>query len=132
MAGKGCGDKGKEGIVTAKIGDEVSVKVGQILRLKDGDTQGFRFSSVENDNRCPIGMNCLQAGAATILIEEAEGSPRQINVAAKGSRASTFFDIKGARVKVLALDPYPDANAERPAPEDYVLRLELRPGAPSL
>lgn len=121
-----------DGVTTASIGDEISLKVGEMLHLEGSDTQGFRFSSVENDSRCPKGVNCIQAGAANILIEEMNREPKQITIPAKGSRSNTTFSINGAKVKVLSLDPYPENGAGKPTQEDYVLKVKLMAGAPSM
>lgn len=132
VAAKGCGDKKMEGVTTAKIGQEVSLKVGEILQLDGSETQGFRFSSVENDSRCPIGMSCVQAGSANILIEEIDREPKQISIPAKGSRSNTTFGINGAKVKILSLDPYPESGAGKPQQEDYILTVAIMEGNPSM
>ena len=121
-----------DGVTTAKIGETVSLKVGEMLHLDGSDTKGFRFSSVENDSRCPRGMNCFQAGAANILVEEMNQEPKQVTLPAEGSRSTTTFSINGDKVKIIKLDPYPESGVEKPKPEDYILTVELMEGAPSM
>lgn len=132
VVAKGCGDKKLEGVVVAKIGEEVSLKIGEALHIEGSDKAGFMFSSVENDSRCPRGLDCIQAGAATILIEEMNVTPKQVNIPAKMGKSGVFFNIKGARIKVISLDPYPVSGQGGIKPEDYVLTIKLIEGSASM
>lgn len=126
---KGCGDKKIDGIRTADYGDEVTIAVGEALRIKDTES-GFLFFSVERDSRCPRGANCIQAGAATIVVEEMTGSPRQINIPAEGSRNRTSFTINRAKIEILSLAPYP-TGGEKIDPADYALTVKISEGNPT-
>jgi len=130
VVAKGCGDKKVDGVVMADYGDEVTIKLGEALQLSSGDKQGFLFSSVENESRCPKGVSCLQAGSATILVEEMNATPKQVNIPAD-ARGKTNFNIDGAKITVLRLDPYP-AQGEKIAMEDYRLVIRVEEGAPKL
>ncbi len=116
---KAC--KEKEMKPTA-FGEEKTLAVGEVFRLEGEANQGFLFVSVERDSRCPTGVNCIQAGAATIVIEEIAGGPRQVTIAAD-SRANPSFTIKGAKIEVLELAPYPTDGIRTPF-EDYTLRVK--------
>lgn len=130
VAAKGCGDKTVEGVIVAEMGDEVSLAIGEALQIKGSKTEGFLFLNVERDSRCPKDVNCIQAGAATIAIEEMNGQPRQVNIPAD-SRSNPTFMINGAKVTILGLDPYPSAGSKT-APGDYRLRVQLSEGASKL
>ncbi|MEM9835072.1 MAG: hypothetical protein AAF828_01140 [Bacteroidota bacterium] len=125
VAAKGCGDKTPEGIQQAEMGEEITLSVGEALQVKGSETDGFLFVSVEQDSRCPTGVNCIQSGEATIAIEEITGKPRQVKVGTD-KRSLGSFTIKGAKVKIMGLDPYPTSGSRIPK-ESYKLRVMLSP-----
>lgn len=130
VAAKGCGDKTVEGVIQAEMGEEVTLAVGEALQIKGSKSDGFLFLTVERDSRCPKGVNCIQAGAATIAVEEMSGKPRQVTIPAD-ARSKPNFSIKGAKVTILGLDPYPQSGSKT-APEDYRLRVMLSEGASNM
>ncbi len=125
-AAKGCKDKAPP---PTAYGEEKTLAVGEILHLAAGENQGFMFLSVERDSRCPKGVNCIQAGEATIVVEEISGGPKQVTVPAE-SRAKPSFMIKGAKIEVLSLDPYP-TDGQRTPFADYTLRVKVLEPAPA-
>jgi hypothetical protein len=48
-----------------ELNDTTEVKAGQTVGLTNGELF-FSFDSVINDSRCPIGIECIWAGSATI------------------------------------------------------------------
>ncbi len=131
VAAKGCGDKKVEGVTVADFGEEVTLAVGEALKIKGTDDQGFLFLSVEQESRCPTGVNCIQAGSATILVEQMNAAPKQVTIPANLERSRTKFSINGATVIIMALDPYP-VDGQRTAPEDYELKVKLEASAANM
>ncbi|MEL6141913.1 MAG: hypothetical protein AAFQ37_02300 [Bacteroidota bacterium] len=130
VVAKGCRDKKVDGVIMADYGEEITLKLGEAMKLAGGDKQGFLFSSVENDSRCPKGVSCIQAGSATILVEEMNVTPKQVNIPAD-ARGKTSFSIQGAKIIILSLNPYP-VQGEKITMEDYRLVLRVEEGAPKL
>ena len=132
VAAKGCGDKEMKDVTTVAIGEKATLKIGEMLHVEGSTKDGFRFSSVENDSRCPKGVNCIQAGSVTILVEEMNAKSQQVNIPADIARSGKIFDIEGAKVKVLSVDPYPVNGQGAIKQEDYSLTIMLMEGNPKM
>lgn len=97
---------------------------GDAIQVK-GQTGSFTFVSVENDSRCPKGVNCIQAGEATILVELMDGKQKRVTIDADYRRVERVV-TGNVVVDIIALNPYP-VNAKPTAKEDYKLLLRTTP-----
>lgn len=123
---KGCGDKPLANEATSiQVGERVTLAVGEMLRVKGSEKAGFRFTSVENDNRCPTGLSCFQAGSATLLLEALDSPPKQLNIPADDGGNGTNLTYGGAKVKIISVDPYPSKEQPKIPADKYSITLEL-------
>lgn len=92
-------------------GREFQLRVGQSARLADGRLR-VRFASVEEDSRCPVGVDCVWAGNARIrvVLQPAGGraATLELNTGAEPRAASAA----GYEISLKNLTPHPRAGAK--------------------
>jgi hypothetical protein len=100
------------------LNDSVNVKVCQTVRLSNGELV-FQFNSVLDDSRCPIGVECLWQGNASILLS----FPNHIDT------LNTFYEqgqIEYGNYKVRMIDLLPWPIWQQPIDKNtYVARLKV-------
>ena len=97
-------------IISRKVSlnEQFTIKAGQQVAIK-GEKLSVQFSSVQNESRCPTGVQCVWAGNAAISIEvskkrkKAEQAILNTNTAIQPSELA----YKKYRIKLLGLNPYP-------------------------
>lgn len=103
-------------------GTRTVVEPGQTLRAKEQPTSAFTFLGVTQDNRCPTGTSCVQAGEATFTVRAGE---QQKEITFGGSQRGTVkFNVPGGYAEVYSVDPYPTVG-QKIAPEQYRLNVRL-------
>jgi hypothetical protein len=100
------------------LNDTVNVKVCQTVRLSNGELV-FQFDSVLDDSRCPIGVECLWQGNASILLK----FPDHIDT------LNTFYEqgqVEYGNYKVRMIDLLPWPIWQQPIDKNtYVARLKV-------
>lgn len=92
---------------------EVQLVPGQRVVLPGGDA--VRYVTPVSDSRCPLGVQCIQAGEATLRFElEAEGRVHPFELSTAAPRDAVLID--GRRVRLL--------DATRDAPPRARLGVE--------
>ncbi len=78
-------------------------------RSVDRDTLTLTFTAVIEDSRCPTGVQCVQAGQASIALQaSADGSASQeLTLTVPTPDTATYA---GYSIQLLSLDPYPVAD----------------------
>lgn len=133
VLGAGCAPKSAAVVAevpakTTTVDYETTVGVvpGEVVRLSRTNSS-FTFIGVASDNRCPRGVNCVQAGEAVVRIGLPDGGVRRVTVGG-GEKQRSRFSIPGGIVEIMALNPYPEYE-NNIAPQDYRLRLKITPAA---
>lgn len=105
---------------SARVGREFKVKVGQAVTL-EGAGLRLKFAGVEEDSRCPVGVACVWAGNAEVLLEVgARGAKRTLKLNTNEStRKAGEGRYRRYTVKLLELNP-------RPSPERKIAAGEYR------
>jgi hypothetical protein len=103
------------------LGESFSLAVGESESI-DGEDLILTFDGVARDNRCPKGVQCIVAGAATVvLVAEIGGETRELTLdVPPGGSASERLD--GLEITVERVDPGAVAG-RRIEPEDYVVTV---------
>lgn len=88
-----------------ELGDTVVIRISQLLENKENNIR-IRMDSVLNDSRCPLGVECIWAGNATVQFLFSS----QINEI--GFKLNTTLSpkdtlINGYRISLVSLLPYP-------------------------
>ena len=101
------------------VNEQFTIKAGQQVVIK-GEKLSVQFSSVQNESRCPTGVQCVWEGNAAISIEvskkrkKAEQAILNTNTAIQPNE----FAYKKYRIKLLRLNPYPRID-EKIEAKDY-------------
>jgi hypothetical protein len=99
------------------LGQTFPLKVGQSITV-EADGLEVVFERVVSDSRCPRGVQCIRAGEATISVaaEKAPAARAAIELRTVASAAEAAYGPY--RIRLLSLNPYPDAN-RRVEPDEY-------------
>jgi hypothetical protein len=108
-------------IISRKVSlnEQFTIKAGQQIAIK-GEKLSVQFSSVQNESRCPTGVQCVWEGNAAISIEvskkrkKAEQAILNTNTAIQPNELA----YKKYRIKLLGLNPYPRID-EKIEAKDY-------------
>jgi len=119
MATSGCGDRiGSPSAERVPLGREFSLAVGQSAVVGDA---GLRVSlkGVAQDSRCPVDVQCIWEGDATVSIDVASApSPRAEYELHTSGRFEREVGHGAYRISLVRLDPVP-RSAGLPSPNDY-------------
>ncbi len=100
------------------------VKLGEIAGFEN---RSVKFVKVISDSRCPIGVTCVWAGEAKVLVEIYEDKEltetREITIS-PNYKIIPLFSLKSNSVSIDGLDPYPNSNSPE-ANKKYILNLIL-------
>ena len=100
------------------LGDETEVELNETIGVQSMNGT-FTFVEVFSDSRCPEGVNCIQAGEATVTVQLAGGEQKRVTIPADMRRAERV--VSGDLVyNITALTPYPKQGKVIDA-EDYRL-----------
>ena len=108
----------------ARLDAEFSLRVGQKAHIKS-EGLNISFSSVTEDSRCPVGVDCIWAGNAAVAVKlsKAKGDSASVNL-------NTDLDPKERSfeqyvITLTKLSPYPkkDSSIKK---EDYVATFVVR------
>lgn len=121
----GIGESTSTPAKTITFGTTEQLTIGQTCKLeKSGVT--FTFLDVVSDNRCPKGVNCMQAGEAVVMVQVSGQSPQRVIVDTDPKTISRL-SMEGGNVEVLDLMPYPDTRI-RIDPAQRALTIRMVPG----
>jgi hypothetical protein len=114
--------------ITTTVGYDTTVDVspGETVLLQKTSSR-FTFLDVISDNRCPKGVNCIQAGEAVVRIGLPDGGVRELTVGGGGKNLPRF-SLENGIVQIVALTPYPEYENNIPQ-QDYRLRLKIAAAA---
>jgi hypothetical protein len=102
-------------------GEPFELAPGQTAEVR-GTGLTVRFSSVEEDSRCPEGAQCIVAGKARILLDVSGGGERPAAVELSTSERSADAVRDGQTIRLLELTPHPSTKRSI-QPADYRARL---------
>lgn len=96
--------------------------MGETAQIR-GTDERLRFVSVEEDSRCPEGVQCIVAGKARILLEVSGGGERPATVELSTAGESDA-ERDGKTIRLLDLTPHPSTKRSI-QPADYRARLVI-------
>lgn len=102
---------------------KITLRVGQEAKVKGSDVR-VKFLSVDNDSRCPEGVNCIWAGSVGVSLmlsaRGAEGQRLKLNTATEPQTAT----FKGYVLKIDSVRP-PRVEGKKIEPGGYVITLSV-------
>ena len=97
-------------IISPKVSlnEQFTIKAGRQVVIK-GEKLSVRFSSVQNESRCPTGVQCVWEGNAAISIEVSKKRKKSAQAILNTNTAIQPNELayKKYRIKLLGLNPYP-------------------------
>ncbi len=114
--------------ITIQAQDIANLSYGNTIAIDEVDVE---FVGVLEDSRCPLNVNCIQAGKAVVLVnvyangrfleeQRLEFYPSGFN----NHNINTLFNTDGLRITGLNLLPYPIALLKT-SNEAYILELVI-------
>ena len=112
------------GEITAALGEESTLKVGQGVAIQGQDLK-VKFLEVVQDSRCPSDVICVWQGEASVLVEITYFESLHRVVLTQPGLAGQFT-TKDFNEYTLSfrLEPYPDSTRQMPE-GDYRLKLTV-------
>lgn len=105
---------------TAKLDAEFELRLGQAVRVGP-EALHVGFTAVVSDSRCPVDVQCIQAGEAVLGL--GVGRPNEaVRVELRTPGRGSSAEVLGHRVSAVRLSPLPRSTVEI-APSDYALTL---------
>jgi len=118
----GC--SGVPSAVDAGIGEEVTLSVGQSIRINE-EGLTITFDEVIGDSRCPRNVTCIWAGVASIRITiDSHDDNYSLALNLPGLVENDGYEFAGYML-VYSLDPYPEAG-RAVSEKDYKLILTVK------
>lgn len=105
---------------TPKLDQEITLAFSEQKTIED-EALTLTFTALNEESRCPEGVQCVWAGQATITVEASKpGSSPASSALTVPSPNTTSYS--GYSITLVDLAPYPTAGYQ-PAPEEYVATL---------
>jgi hypothetical protein len=108
-------------IISPKVSlnEQFTIKAGRQVVIK-GEKLSVRFSSVQNESRCPTGVQCVWEGNAAISIEVSKKRKKSAQAILNTNTAIQPNELayKKYRIKLIGLNPYPKID-EKIEAKDY-------------
>lgn len=104
---------------TVSLNEQFTIKAGHQVVIKD-EKLSVQFSSVQNESRCPTGVQCVWEGNAAISIEVSKKRKKSVQAILNTNTTIQPNEVayKKYRVKLLGLNPYPRID-EKIEPKAY-------------
>lgn len=114
----------REGEVSARLGENVALHVGQTAKFTDSPDQfGLTFYQVKQDSRCPQGVTCVWAGEVRIGVTFEENGlmhPPILEMTSNPADPLNRRVIQGYLVEFVDIQPPSGPPGASIAPEEYV------------
>ena len=96
----------------------VKIELGKTVTFKKATVT---FLKVVEDSRCPLDVNCIWEGQATVLVEVTETGKeaQQVELLYGKRKNELMFSSDGYSLKGISLSPYPSSTTSDKM--DYVL-----------
>jgi hypothetical protein len=94
--------------ISAKLGDKVTLQLGQTVNLAD-DTLSIRLVKRVSDSRCPKGAQCIWAGEASCQIDLTYQNQTQSIVLTQPGGGEGIRSLLGYTL-TFNIEPYPELN----------------------
>ncbi|MCP9234346.1 hypothetical protein [Lewinella sp. JB7] len=117
----GCSPRLAEGVHLLKVDEPVHLLSGESAKTRKKSLELITFVEVLEDSRCPTGVQCIQAGRAVVglrVLRNGILENQSVTIDGEG-----LMVTDGGTLRLVGLEPYPDAAVEEPEPYRLVVRL---------
>ncbi len=115
------------------LGETIELKMGEEVSI-GSESLEIRIQEVKEDSRCPLNMQCFQAGKAKVelmMVKELD-MVSSVNLVAKGGcqkmdgSCGNSAIAQDYKFTLIALTPYPGENGKNKVPTDkYVAHVKV-------
>jgi hypothetical protein len=106
-----------QAVKEVSLDQEFTIKAGQQVEITGANLR-ITFTSVAEDSRCPVDVECVWAGNAKLNMEVKRSKKKYINAALNTTLEPREIDYKGYKIKLLRVTPERRVNVV-PNPADY-------------
>ena len=97
---------------SGKLGAEMMLRLGEAATISS-EGLSIRFMGIDQDSRCPLGVECIWAGEVTAVVTliKSRGNALEVNLtkgAVETGREKAKFE--GYSIKLIDVMPYPSAK----------------------
>ncbi len=110
---------------SVKLGDTIELPINEAVKFKSENLE-IKFES-NSDSRCPLNVNCIQAGKAKIVLKLTKDENEQtLNLESKGlcqaedGSCGSEGTAQGYTVKLINVYPYPTEPKTNEAKAVYI------------
>jgi hypothetical protein len=93
-----------EPLQEVSLEEEFTLKIGQQVQVKDANLK-ITFTSVPEDSRCPVDVDCVWAGNAKLNVEVKRTKKKFTSASINTTLNPREIVYKGYRVKLIKLSP---------------------------
>jgi len=118
----GCTTMARGSTVQARLNEPFQLPKGQVATVPS-ERLTVRFTNVESDSRCPMGVQCIRAGEARVHFElRLPGREPEDLVLATGGARPRYATYGAYDLHLVALEPQRRTDVPHPA---YVATLRV-------
>ncbi|MFN0216213.1 MAG: hypothetical protein ACKVT2_18290 [Saprospiraceae bacterium] len=119
--------------VKFSLDNPFSLQVGQIGELKEDQSFTIKFEKVGADSRCPVGVECITAGKAEVVLTLTKGAETQTVTLpfTMTNGTSNVTDFKGHTIRVLGVAPIKFKDKEI-NPNEYTIIVKVTESLPPI
>ena len=123
MLALGCSSVADDGGAKAAGPRQVELRVGGQTTLPDSKIK-IKFLSVDNDSRCPQGVNCIWAGSVGVSLLLSAPGVEDVRVKLNTAVEPQTVSYKGQSFRIESVKP-PRVEGKNIKPEDYRITLAV-------
>jgi len=112
-------------VVEANLQEVFQLALGQTAQLRPADLS-ITFQAVIEDSRCPVNLQCIWAGNATVTLEVVQANKEKQTLTLNSTIEPHVADLGNFRFHFEDLQPQPRAD-QTIHPGDYRLSLSITP-----
>ncbi len=118
----GCDNKSGE--ISAELGEEVDLKIGETVSIED-ESLKIKFTEVVGDSRCPTGATCVWEGEVSCALEITYLDESYTKtIVQPGLTQQNSTDIFQEYEITFGVQPYPEVDKEIKH-EEYRLQMVI-------
>lgn len=101
------------------LAEEFRIKIGQQVTIS-GQKLKIKFSAVQDESRCPTGVQCVWEGNAAVVVRvlKKPGKAVRATLNTNASVKPGQLEYKGYSIRLVGLNPHPKAE-QLIEPKDY-------------
>lgn len=125
LLGAGCPNPGGENHQHFSVNDAFTLAQGQMAHDKEDGSFSIQFDKVSADSRCPVGVECIRAGNADVVLTLKKGNESKtvtLTTGDLGEGATMNTSFGGYNIQLTGLEPGTKAN-QTIEQKDYKAKL---------